>query len=259
MSAEGIWKNEYGSIMMLSGKGHVLSGIYQSSTSMVGTYEVRGVRVGRRATESYGQPLALAISWHSMDDANANPSWHWCSGLSGQLSVRDGVEVLVLSHSLVAPNRFPGLVEDGTYIDRMTYRRLGGAERIPLPVRVAGAPDNPLAGVWEAPDGTSLALEVGASLDNRLGYVSGTLHAASELEVSGFTDLHAVGNGLSRQAVTLTAVATSERRAISLSGTLDLEKGTLALLDLSSEPTPPHQHFGQTRISSSVYRRRLAS
>lgn len=262
MSIAGTWQNEYDSIMTLTVDGNAISGRYQSSTGSVGTYEVVGFQLGAGPSEQLGQPVALAIAWHSIDDAPSDPSWSWASGLSGQINIRDGKEVLVLAHVLNASSEFPGLAAAGNYIDKLTYRRAkhavtgspslagshGGAQ-------VRAAPD-PLAGRWIAEDGTTMTLEVRPEAGHRFGRVSGTITGETgETALSGFTDINATGNGLALQSATLTASVESGSLVASMSGTLELSAGILNLLDMRSAATAPGNSFIQTRISPARFRR----
>lgn len=257
MSAAGTWINEYGSIMTLVSDGHTLSGVYQSSTGSVGNYEVHGVQAGCDATPERGQPVALSISWHAIDGVQADPSWHWCSGLSGQISFQEGVEVLVLTHAMIASSCFPGLVDVGHYIDRLTYRRAGAEALTILSSRRTEVHDNPLSGTWLAANGTSMTLRVETAADNRLGYVSGCLQLAiGELPIEGFTDLQTAASAGLLQSVAITAQASAPAKVIALAGSLELSTGILTLLDMSSNSTAPQNSYSQTRMSSAIYNRR---
>ncbi|PZQ37448.1 MAG: hypothetical protein DI560_21260 [Pseudomonas putida] len=257
MSAAGTWINEYGSIMTLVSVGNSLRGVYQSSTGSVGTYEVFGIQTAEAATTLQGQPLALAISWHSIDEAVADPSWHWSSGLCGQISYQDGQEVMVLAHALVASSDFPEVSGVGTYLDKLTYRRVSSQAFDLVLNDHHETLENALAGRWLASDG-SLTLRVDAIRDSRLGFVSGSI--ASQFgthEIIGFTDLHASTADLPQQSVTLVA-ATSAAQVMALSGTLDTLVDRLSLLEMTSAPTAPSSTYCQTQVTSTVYNRYLA-
>ncbi|MDN7143370.1 hypothetical protein KC131_22220 [Pseudomonas sp. JQ170] len=257
MSAVGTWVNEYGSIMTLVIEDNRLRGVYQSSTGSVGTYEVFGVQAIEAATSLQGQPLALAISWHAFDEALADPSWHWSSGLCGQISYQDGQEVMVLAHALVASSDLPRVAGAGTYLDKLTYKRVP-AQVVDLELnRYREVAENPLAGRWLAADG-SLTLRVDAVRDSRLGFVSGSIVSQSGThEISGFTDLHASAVDLPLQSVTLVA-ATAASQVIALSGTLDTLTGRLSVLEMTSAPTAPSTTYCQTQVASTVYNRHTA-
>lgn len=123
-SVAGTWRNDYGSVMTLSVSGNRVSGTYQSSTGSTGKYEVTGFQVQSASGADINLPVALAIEWSSTGDDPLDPSWNWCSGLSGQLSVTDQGDVLTLTHLLVATSDFPGLADRANYIDKLVYRRI---------------------------------------------------------------------------------------------------------------------------------------
>jgi hypothetical protein len=252
MSAAGTWKNEYGSIMTLREVDGGLTGIYQSSTGSVGTYEVRGVQAGNVATAALGQPVALSISWHAVDEAPADPSWHWCSGLSGQISLRDGEEVLVVAHNMVASSDFPGLVKAGSYIDKLTYRRVSFQEPDQSRRSRSEVSGNALVGRWISTNGSALELRVHAASENNLGYVSGRLMRATGT-LPGFTDLHSARAGIAAQSLAL--VAAGGEAVLGLSGTLDGVTGSLALLEITSESTAPGTSYCQTRMAPLLFNR----
>lgn len=83
-----------------------------------------------------GLPVALAIEWHSLGDESSDPSWNWSSGLSGQILRVKDEDRLTLSHLLVATSDFPGLADQGTYVDKLLYHRVASSRnihRLPLP------------------------------------------------------------------------------------------------------------------------------
>jgi len=254
MSAAGTWINEYGSIMTLVDEGNILRGVYRSSTGSVGTYEVLGVQIADAATDTRGQALALAISWRSKDDALPDPSWHWTSGLCGQISYQKGQEVLVLAHVLVASSEFPGLAGAGSYIDKLTYRRLANQGVEPSRHYQNDVPANSLTGDWLAKNGTRLTLGVSAGHCQKLGIVSGTIALQSEsFEVRGFTDLRADAVDQPLQSVALVAaIGTSE--VLSLSGMFDTSSGQMTLLEMTGVSTAPGTSYCQTRMTSTSYR-----
>jgi hypothetical protein len=86
----------------------LVTGTYESSTGFTGTYEVIGYQTTAEPTPNAGQAVSLAIDRHSIVAGPPDNSWHWVSGLSGQISIQNGVEQLVLLHALVASIEFPG-------------------------------------------------------------------------------------------------------------------------------------------------------
>ena len=257
-SVAGTWENDYGSVMDLTVTDGKVSGTYRSSTGSTGTYEVTGYQLNTVAIPTLNQPVALAIEWHSIGRDPADPSWNWCSGLSGQMSVTNKGDTLTLSHLLVATSDFPGLADRGTYIDKLVYRRANTTQpNEPSPVLAKLLPiDNLLTGTWIAADRTTLELNVHTSSEQRFGYVRGYLSSAPEtpgVELSGFTDINAVASKLSRQSVALTAAKTS--LAISLCGSLELESETLTLVMLSSLQTAPAHAYLATDIMTVSFKR----
>lgn len=261
LSVVGTWKNDYGSVMALTVTGNVVTGIYQSSTGSTGRYAVTGYQASTGPSQEKGLPVALAIDWHPLDEQQADPSWHWVSGLCGQLHGVAGEERIELSHLLVATRDFPDLAGQGTYIDKLSYRRVAGEILEPAPALVlALAPDNPLNGTWLAAAGFRLDLQVRASSQHAFGCVSGTLTTPTErADVSGFTDINAGTGGLSRQATSLTAVQVGGETVLSLAGSLDLKEDELELKALFTSPTTVAQSYVQTQIKSFMFRRTLGA
>lgn len=86
MSIAGVWVNAYGSKMDLGLlNNNLVMGTYQSSTGSTGTYRVIGLQQTADPTPQTGQAVALAIEWHSVVAGPPDNSWHWVSGLSGEL------------------------------------------------------------------------------------------------------------------------------------------------------------------------------
>jgi Avidin family len=258
MSLAGVWKNAYGSTMSLSlVNSNLITGTYKSSTGSTGTYEVIGYQTSADPTSQAGQAAALAIDWHSVVAGPPDNSWHWVSGLSGQLSIQDGAEQLVLAHSLVASIDFPDLAAAGTYIDKLIYQRVSATPiQEPAPAPGAGSPAaaaDPLVGSWFAVDGTALLISsVVPYPGNAFGWVFGKLiwNGGPSL-LYGVTDINAQSGGLTQQSVSLVALPSDQGGpAMSLSGTLDLGSGVLTMLELQSQSTAPGNSYLQTLISS---------
>ena len=257
-SVAGTWKNEYGSVMTLAVTGNRIRGTYQSSTGSTGKYEVTGFQLNEPATPALSQPVTLAIEWHSIGDDPADPSWNWCSGLSGQMSVTPAGDKLQLSHVLVASSDFPGLAGQGTYVDKLTYRRVDTAspddpstpplETLPI--------ENALNGTWVADNGTILELSVNASSQRRSGHVRGRLSTSgSHVEVSGFTDINALASKLALQSVSLTAAQTQESSVSSLCGSLELQGEVLNLFSVTSSATTPQRSYLATQVLALRFKR----
>jgi len=259
MSIVGTWRNEYGSVMTLAREPGVgtgaLRGTYESSTGSVGRYAVAGFTAGAAATATGGQPVALAISWHALDDGAPDPSWRWASGLSGQLSLIDGEEILELSHLLVASDDFPGLMPAGCYIDKLHYRRWTPARpaAVALPEWPA-APTEAWGGRWLGTDGSVLTLHVDAAPAAGFGIVRGTVAGdGPDVPITGFADL--TGDGDTGQSLSLTAACPGTPAALSLSGTLTPRGGVLRLCCLRSRATAPGDRYAQTSATWTEYRR----
>lgn len=255
-SVAGTWQNEYGSLMTLSVSGQNISGVYQSSTGSTGLYEVVGHQINAAATQSLGQPVALAIEWHSIGEGSIDPSWNWASGLYGQISLMGAEEVLTLSHVLVASSDFPGLAKEGTYVDKLTYRRSVAVQHEVQHTAppIAQSSKNTLAGTWIASDGTCLNLRVEEAREALLGRIHGSLSQASnQSEIVGFTDINAAKIGLSCQSVAITSA--HKNNVLTLCGTLQLKDDVLELMLLTGEPTAPTHAYVQTRMSALKFRR----
>lgn len=255
-SVAGTWTNDYGSLMTLSVRGQQVSGFYQSSTGSIGMYEVTGYQLEAAATPGMGQPVALAIEWHSVGNDPADPSWNWSSGLYGQISLEGTEEVLTLSHLLVASSDFPELANTGTYADKLVYRRsaAGHHAAITPPPAVPALFRDRLAGTWRACEGTCLKLHIEAASEGRFGRVHGSLiHASDAWQVSGFTDINAAASGLTHQSLAITAAHKND--LLTLSGTLQLKGDVLELIMMTGVATPPARAYLQTRISALTFKR----
>lgn len=260
MTLAGVWENDYGSRMTLavSGDGRV-RGIYASTTGSTGEYVVIGCQQAAEPTPRVGQPVALAIAWRSIAGGSADPSWNWSSGLSGQISLRDGEELLVLTHALVASSGFPGLCDAGTHIDRLTYRRVADRPAETLDGPGLPAPQaNPLSGTWRSSDDTTLLMiEVHPCCGNLVGRAQGKLMLNGGIwRIDGVTDINALRVGLALQSTGIAALPGGARdAAIAFAGCLDLQHGELTLLGLSSQSTPPAATYVQTAVMQRTFRR----
>ncbi len=259
MSLAGVWKNEYGSTMTLSlANTNLVTGTYRSSTGSTGTYEVVGYQTSADPTPRAGQAVSLAIDWHSVVQGPPDNSWHWVSGLSGQISIQNGVEQLVLAHAMVASIAFPGLAAAGTYIDKLIYQRVSaGAAQSTVPSgKASPVAADPLVGSWFAMDGTALLIQsVVPYPGNAFGWIFGkmTWNGGPSM-IYGVTDINASSGGLNLQSVSIVGLPSDAGGpAISLAGTLDLSGGHLALLNLQSQSTAPGNTYVQTLVSSKTF------
>ena len=261
MSIAGAWKNEYGSTMILTIVGNTITGTYKSSTGSTGEYRVSGYQVGRDATVAVGQPIALAIEWHSVVGGPSDPSWNWTSGLSGQISIFDGEEVLVLSHMMIASTDFPDLSTTGNYIDKLTYRRALAPDHAARKVDAEKYMPvvDPLNGKWITVGGSILNLRVSTDIENKIGYVTGSIDSSDgSFEIVGFTDINAWSNALSLQSIAICVAKPSVTEVLSLSGTLNLATRRLHLVSMNSLATASKNSYAQTRISSMSFRHSLS-
>jgi Avidin family len=264
MSLAGVWKNTYGSTMSLRlVNPNLITGTYESSTGSTGTYEVIGYQTSADPTAQAGQAAALAIAWHPVVAGPPDNSWHWVSGLSGQLSIQSGLEQLVLAHSLVASSDFPGLTTAGTYIDKLIYQRVSTTPpQAPAPAAGAGGPAaaaDPLVGRWLALDGTALLISsVVHYPGTAFGRVFGKLiWNGQPSSLYGVTDINAQSGGLTRQSVSIVALPSDQRGpAMSWSGTLDPGSAVLTMLELRSQSTAPGCSYLQTLVSSLEFSKR---
>lgn len=258
MTLAGIWENDYHSKMTLSvAADGLVTGFYESTTGSTGKYVVIGRQTSVEPSAGAGQAAALAIHWHSIVAGPEDNSWHWVSGLSGQLSLLPEGERLVLSHALVASIDFPGLADAATYIDKLVYRRSGSAASTP-PVMDEQETNDPsaLVGTWRAPDGTEIIIDqVTTGEGGKIGYVTGQmLENGVSTKLDGVTDILAVQGKLRFQSLALVGlpdVATGP--AISWAGTLDLQAGILSLLDQMSASTPASATYVQTSIQGKQF------
>lgn len=259
MTLAGTWQNDYGSQMILSAfSGNLVYGTYASTTGSTGKYMVIGYQQPADPTSGAGQACSLAIEWHSIVAGPGDPSWNWSSGLSGQNSIEKGKEALVLAHAMVASTPFPDLAAAGTYIDKLTYYRVGDG-----PPNTEARPDlgaplaDPLQGTWQSSDGNLLLqLNVYPYSGSQFGWVSGTIKTSSgSSPVDGVTDINARAGGLTLQSTAITALTNGGASALALAGTLNLSNGQLVLTNLASQSTAPDAAYVQTTVSQVVLRR----
>ncbi|MCH8686531.1 avidin/streptavidin family protein [Pedomonas mirosovicensis] len=259
MTLAGTWVNEYGSKMQLAQLNtNLVIGTYSSTTGSTGTYAVIGYQTSAEPTTNAGQAVALAIEWHSITGGQGDNSWHWVSGLSGQISIENNAESLVLAHAMVASTDFPGLATAGTYIDKLIYTRVSD-ERSPATVTVQedASLADPMVGSWSANDGTGLLItNVTPYTNGEFGWVRGkAIIGGVVCEIQGVTDINAASNGLTLQSVAITALMGTSGPAVAFGGTLNLQTGVLTLLDLQSQPTAANATYVQTQVSSKTFTR----
>jgi hypothetical protein len=257
MTLVGIWENVYGSRMTLAAQGDGIVGIYESTTGSTGEYLVSGWQLDTEPGEGAGQPVALAIEWHSIVEGPSDASWNWVSALGGQINLIGGQEALILSHLLVASSDFIGLCDRGIYTDRLTYHRVSDA---PPPQGCARrgepAPRDPLAGEWITADGVRLDLVVTPDTQGYFGYLAGTMVLEdATLTLAGFTDVNAMPAGLAHQSVSITAKDATRKVTVALGGWMECHTGVLTLQRLTNRVTTAANNYIQTDIRPLEFRR----
>ncbi|KFI24806.1 hypothetical protein CG51_17360 [Haematobacter missouriensis] len=249
MSLAGVWQNEYGSRMSLcSGDGRVW-GRYASTTGSTGSYLVLGRDGGGQAGPAAGVPVALAIAWQSVASGPADASWHWVSGLSGQIChSATGEERLIMNHLLVASCDFPGLSPAGSYLDKLIYHRIAPAEELAPPPAGTGL-DHPLNGAWQG-GGLGLSLRVGAG---QPGVLSGRIDLAGRVQhLAGFIDTRPPQPGMAGTALTLTALDAETGQTLALAGLYHPGAQRLELQAMSARSTASADSYMQTALRGLV-------
>jgi saccharopepsin len=256
MSLDGVWRNGYGSVMSISqdGEGRI-QGSYQSTTGSTGTYYLLGWADPRPPRPSRGQSLSLSIFWRSIGQDPADPSWHWVSGLGGQLVEEGRDRRILLMHDMVATTAFPGQAEIGRHIDKLVFVPMPEArvvEVAPASGIIAAAPAEglpcPLAGTWASEGGPAIRL-----VPRLLHPVFGFAEARLEVEgrscaLRGFIDPFAGEEGCSIQAISLSGLLDAERgETISLSGGLDIFDKAITLTVFRNLGTSPGLSYTQTK------------
>jgi hypothetical protein len=262
MTAAGVWQNEYGSQMTLSEVNpNLVVGKYSSTTGSTGEYYVVGWQTNAEPTVAAGQPVCLAIDWHSIVAGPADNSWHWTSALSGQINIVNGAEQLVLAHAMIASCDFPGLCVAGNYIDKLIYSRISHEAPAPLPLPSAetgGDAAPSLVGTWQGSDGTVFMIQsVQPYTGNAFGFITGkmTWNGGPSM-IYGVTDINAASAGLGLQSVTIVGLPSDAGGpALAYGGTLDLNSGLMTLVELSSTATPNSATYVQTTVGQIMFQK----
>lgn len=99
LNVTGTWQNEFGSILEIGPVScdGTFKGIYRSDTGATGVYPVMGVA----DPDPVGDTMAVSfsVSWRSLQ-GKEDPSWHWVSGFTGLLQMKDGQELLATTYLL---------------------------------------------------------------------------------------------------------------------------------------------------------------
>lgn len=249
MSVTGNWVNSYNSVMYLtqSPNGFV-SGVYTSTTGSSGAYWVAGFATPTIATQ-IGEPLAFSILWRSFSGGQSDPSWHYVSGMSGQMLANPS---LIMIHDMVATERFPALnAQIGNYFDKLIYVPYDGPQESPgqwpPPFTPPPKPD-PVDGTWTCVQDPSISFTI-AVQDQQTGFVTGTLTTAeSSCEVVGFTDTGAGAAELALQGLTLSALLPGGQEVVAIAGSLDLATNALSMQWMQSNGTASNATYLQTRV-----------
>jgi len=262
MTVAGTWQNEYNSQMVLSEVNpNLVVGKYSSTTGSSGEYYVIGWQTSAEPTAQAGQPVCLAIDWHSIVAGPGDNSWHWTSALSGQINIVNTSEQLVLAHAMIASCDFPGLCPTGNYIDKLIYNRVSHEAPAPqpLPTGQGGSDAAPsLVGTWQGSDGTVFMIQsVVPYTGNAFGFIQGKMTwGGGPSMIYGVTDINAVSAGLMLQSVTIVGLPSDGGGpALAYGGTLDLNSGTMTLVELSSTATPNNATYVQTTVNQITFKK----
>jgi hypothetical protein len=265
MTVSGTWVNSYGSTMILAQDGNgAISGVYKSSTGSTGVYNVLGYAMNSVATPTLGEAFAISIFWRSTAGGSGDQSWHWVSGLSGQV-VASGTtaQTLNLIHCMVATDAYPGLAQIGSYIDKLVYQStpVGSAGTGTIAPALAlsalrqatAVLPNPINGTWVCTTNSQITLTL--SLTNTTpGQVAGTLtYGNGAYVLNGFTDSFAQSSGLPLQSLAVTARIDGEGSVVSLAGSWDQATQLLSLTELLSAGTANSSTYVQTTVDKLVF------
>jgi saccharopepsin len=269
MGVTGTWRNSYDSVMTLQRlEGGLLVGRYSSHTGATGVYHVAGF-VGEAVGPAprAGSSVALSIFWRSIAGGEADPSWHWVSGLGGQLFETAEGRKLDLAHAMIATTVDLNGIPIGSYIDKLVFLpesgpeagtgsepRLELAETGPMAAASPREGSGSLGGEWRR-SGSRPAEIILGSPDARSGFVRGRIELdGKRYRAIGFADVFAGPGGLRREALSLSALR-EDAGTLSLSGWLDRETGELVLTAFENRSTSPHQSYAQSVVSGLVLTR----
>lgn len=158
---QGKWKNEFGSVMNITGvdfETGMFSGLYSSTTGATGTYRFTGLTDTQPQpgpNDTFTQTIAFAVSWRDLggDPSDAN----WVSGFAGQIQMQDGAPVMRTTY-LLQKNTLPTDDWEGTAIATATFRPMAAipdhtqAPRVAFPLQ-RGKLSNNGGTPWTAPVG----------------------------------------------------------------------------------------------------------
>lgn len=249
----GKWQNQYGSVMVLATNPQtgIVYGNYSSSTGSTGTYAVFGWS-NPSPSAGLGTATGLVIFWRSIVAGPSDPSWHWVSGLGGQIVADNVGNTMILNHFMVATDDFPQVADVGTYIDKLTYQRISSSEAPPvraLPQANAQLAD-PIAGQWVCDQDPSIQLYLQIA-DQQYGTVVGSFSGSfGSYELVGFTDTYAPGQ-ITLQGLTVAALFQGGGVQV-LSGWLDYSTGMITLNGMYSQGTPQGSTYVETKLGNTL-------
>lgn len=260
MSPEGRWRNEYASVMELRMEADGrLHGGYRSTTGSTGSYHVLGWADPRPFPSPMGRSLALSILWRSIGDDPEDSSWHWVSGLGGQLLGEGDNRGIFLLHDMVATTGFPGQAGIGHHLDKLHFQPFAG-ETPPAPdtardfeaARMAAGDPGPLSGIWEEEVNPKAGISF-RFLDPRHGFVEAELRLkGATFPLWGFADPHAKAGDCRLMGISLAGLVTGDSgerdEAIAMAGSLDLHEMILTLTVFKNRGTSLDLRYTQTRL-----------
>lgn len=255
---DGSWVNHLGSVLRLKSHGSFVFGSYQSEFGLTGKFHVCGYADASPLIEERGLGIALSVLWRPIENATPAPSWHWVSGLSGQLiTLDDNGPQLILHHDLVVTQPNHECKDSGSYLDKMTYRQSdhGGATLATIGNFRVSDHQDAINGLWqcEAPD-LNLSIELQVK-DAVSGWLDGYVRVNGvKFVLQGFTDNQAglENNELTRQGLTICS-SLSEGRFMTLSGYFDRQQRQLVLLQQISQGTSPSTLHLQTSAKTCYF------
>ncbi len=250
MSVTGSWINSYGSVMYLGQASNgFVGGVYTSTTGSSGSYWIAGF-ASPTAAGDIGEPLAFSILWRSFAGGQPDPSWHYVSGMSGQMLADP--RSLIMIHDMVATDPFPALGAGiGPYFDKLIYEPYSGGQPSPgqwPPPFTPPRQSDPIDGTWTCIQDPNIAFTI-ALQDQQSGFVTGTLTTAEgSCALAGFTDNGAGAAGLALQGLTLSALLPDGQNVVAIAGSLDLAARTLSMQWMQSNGTAADTTYLQTRV-----------
>ncbi|MDR6146200.1 hypothetical protein QE363_001993 [Sphingomonas sp. SORGH_AS870] len=265
MSVRGTWTNDYGSTMELAqtADGQVY-GTYKSHTGSTGTYVVYGACDPTEPTSSAGQAVALTICWHSTDPGPGDASWHWASGLGGQVALNNGQPTLLLNHAMIATLDLDGIVV-GNYIDKLTYLPKADASDGPSELmkwlheqmaETGTELSDPVDGRWKSSDGTLLEMSVrpviGPKGDRLFGFVTGNANQGGVTSpLLGVTDINIADVDL--QSVAVAFFDRGQKAATAFAGSRSKASDQISFVGFVSEGVGYNARYAQTRVSGPLF------